>query len=618
MEDPQAADWGAWRNTMLFVADDDWQGSVYDQIGQGHMESSEAVAAEVERLRPSIDVRKVYLFEYPWNSAREKPECATALINTINGGVGYVNFFGHGSPILWTDEHVLTPQIITQLSNANEYPVISEFSCCLGQFDLPDPGSETLSQMLLAMPGAGASAIIAATREALPNDNASLGMSLYKHLMDTCQLMVGMALVAAKADDPCSNTSIYVLFGDPALRILPSPRRLQMTIADTAGRVHDTLLGGDTLQEMQALEKVVITGSVLDSSGNTDAQFGATTPAYAHVAIYNPQYITGRTDGGPDTSVRFFLPGTPVFSGNLPVHSGAFRQTVLLPRSLTFDKTGAELLGYAWEPGTIGVGYKNTLYFHGTDSSAQSIKDTTGPQISVRPVYDAAAMRSGATSFTDHIESTLPLQMEILLNDPSGINVVGTGPDEGLTMAITGVQPRTNINSKFQFAAGDYRKGSALIGFESGSLKPGTYPVQLTAQNLLGTVSHLNISLIIDDSDQVNLDHVFNIPNPMRMGQATRFFFSSTVTTTQVTNPAVQADFTIKVYSLAGKLLWVQRNASNGQPWYGRDQTGYALPPDVYLYQVTADFSNVSTADGMAGTQTVKSKIQKLVIYPPK
>ncbi len=608
VEDTQKADWSSWRNTMLFVADDDMQGPYIDPIGDGHQVNSDQTADAAKNCRPSLNLEKVYLFEYPWNANREKPECATAIKNAINNGVGYVNFFGHGSSVLWTDEHVLTVPLAAQLSNANQYPFISEFSCSLGEFDVPD--NTTLSQVLLEMSGGGAIATFAATREASSDANKTLGISLYSDLLDTLsEASIGMAMIAAKAENPGSNTSIYALFGDPSLRIVPPSRRMQVAVTDTNGKANDTL---------QALEKVEITGQILDTNGNPDAHYGANAPAYVHIGIYNPDYTTGRTDGGADTSVRFWLPGTPVFSGNAAVHNGVFKQAALLPRSLTFDTDSALLNAYAWEGPTVGVAFNDMLYFHGTAPSSSLTKDSLGPQISVRPIYDAASMQSSAVSFTNHIESSLPLQIEILLSDPNGINVIGSGPDEGLTMEIPGVQGRCNINSKFQFAAGDYRKGSAIIGFESGSLKPGSYSVALTAQNLLGTISRLTFAVAIDDSNKLNLDHVLNIPNPMRMGQSTRFFFSPTLTTTQNTSPPIQASFTIKIYSLAGRLLKVIGNAQNGESWDGRDQTGYVLPPDVYLYQVAAAYQNTYTGDGLSGPANVKSKIQKLVIYPPK
>jgi hypothetical protein len=53
--------------------------------------------------------------------------------------------------------------------------------------------------------------------------------------------------------------------------------------------------------------------------------------------------------------------------------------------------------------------------------------------------------------------SLLPLKCEIELYDENGIDVTGTGPDEGLTMEIKGTLSRRNINHKFQFRDADFR-----------------------------------------------------------------------------------------------------------------------------------------------------------------
>jgi hypothetical protein len=66
----------------------------------------------------------------------------------------------------------------------------------------------------------------------------------------------------------------------------------------------------------------------------------------------------------------------------------------------------------------------------------------------------------------------------------------------------------------------------------------------------------------------------------------------------------------IKIYSLSGRLLRVIKNAGNGEIWDGRDQTGYQLPPNIYLYQVTAWYPQQD--------KQVQSKIEKIVMHPPK
>lgn len=612
-----AADWSSWRNTMLLVADDDMQQNACDGICRapnesGHAVSSERLAAAVQAARPWMDLRKVYEYDYPWNSIREKPEATAALVNQINSGVGYVNYFGHGSYTYWSDEHLLRPNVVPLFYNVNRYPFISSFSCGVSTFDSPNYTS--LAESFFNASKAGVIASFASTRGAMPDDNEFLGINLYDSLFTSQSPTFGMAILNAKlatGGTSRGNNNVYMLLGDPSIRLLNVSRRVVLKLYTMNGK-----LLGDTLMAMQQL---TIKGTVVDQNGVVDGNFGNTAPgsptASVQVAIFNPPEETGRKDGGTcdmidgKNTVQWLRPGKPIFSAQTTVHNGLFEQTAIIPRSIVFDKSGARLTAYAWD-GAVAGGGCDSLFFHGTDTSASRIKDTVGPGITMRPVYDIESMRTSAVSFTDHIVSSLPLKCETDLFDQSGINVIDNGPDQGLTMEIPGIISRRNINYKFQFAEGDFRKGTAVLSFEENSLTPGNYNLQITAQDLLGNVSRAKFVLEITDANTFALDHVFNTPNPMRMGESTRFFFYPSTTTTQNVMPALEFKIVIKIYSLGGRLLRVIKNASNGESWNGSDQTGYPLPPNIYLYQVTADYPSQE--------KTIKSKIQKLVIHPPR
>ncbi|GAG08123.1 unnamed protein product, partial [marine sediment metagenome] len=150
------SDYGAWRNRALLVADDDMQRGERDPISSSspHHVSSDMIEREIIAKDSSVDIRKVYLFEYEWNVLYEKPEASRALINEINNGVAFVNFFGHGSDHVWADEHILLNETVGSLYNEKRYPVITSFSCSVGRFD--KPGHESLSGTLVRAMNAGA------------------------------------------------------------------------------------------------------------------------------------------------------------------------------------------------------------------------------------------------------------------------------------------------------------------------------------------------------------------------------------------------------------------------------------------------------------------------------
>jgi hypothetical protein len=605
MEDPAVADFGGWRNRVLLVADDDMQGTKIDQLTTQHMESSEIIDTIIEHLRPAVDMRKVYLFEYEWNSLREKPEAGQALINGINNGTAIVNYFGHGSAEVWADEHILLPENIGNMQNERQYPLISSFSCAVGKFDQPGQ-KRSLAEYLVLASKSAAIATISAMREAYASDNEKLARNFFSSVFDTTDTAartLGEALALAKSQSRDDNQKVYSFLGDPSIQVLRPARKISLSITDNQGKPIDSL---------KALMQVTVKGTIMQSNGTPDAQFGtAASPANVLVSMFNPAFIAMRKDNGPLPNVTYKMPGTPIFAGQTQVINGTFEQRILVPKNVTFDKNGANLTAYVWDGPVSALGNKKDFLFHGFSTS--SVVDTTGPTISVRPVYKSASAGADAStgmgaSFTDRITAPLPLTIEIALFDSNGIDIVSTGPDEGLTFEVPGVVARKNINYKFQFSQGDYRRGSAGWSFNEGSMTPGTYAIQVTSQDLLGNASRKSIAIEITAPLELALYHVFNYPNPMRMGDSCRFYFDLSKTVNQSVDDRVKVS--IRLFTLSGRLVRVFNDVKRGEVFNGKDNFNNRLSPGVYLYQMIAE--------DKLQQKVVKSKIEKLAINPPR
>jgi hypothetical protein len=615
-EDPTVANIGGWRNRMLLVADDDMQGPKVDNVSPTHTSSSELVDVLVGTLAPAVDMRKVYLFDYPWDAQYEKPEAAQALMNTINNGVAIVNYFGHGADNVWADEHILLPENIVNMVNDGRYPIVNSFSCSVGKLD--KPGSKhSLSEYLVVAAKSGAIAAISATREAYAANNEKLAVNFYAGVFDTVDSTAarsyGEALVNSKHICGDDNQKIYAYLGDPSVSFTRPDRRISLTIAGDNGAVLDTV---------KALQLVTVRGVVgtagAAGAGGPDAAFGTNQAQQVNVLVsmFNPPYPTTRKDGGTHSNPAYREPGTPLFMGTAQVTGGAFTQRVLIPKNVSFDKAGARLTAFAWraqDVTNVGTGAKNDVVFHGYAEHA--VSDTSGPMISVRPVYTATVATSSdassakGASFTDKISASCPFTLEIDVFDSNGVDAVSTGPDEGLSYEITGPknQARKNINQQFQFLSGDYRRGNAMIAFDANNTWPvGTYKMTISGQDLLGNVSHRNITMDIIDQQDLELYHVFNYPNPMRLGDTCRFYFDLSRATVQQNTD--EARVMIRLYTLSGRLLRVFENVKRGQAFDGRDFFGHLLSPGVYLYQISAANQQ----------KTVKSKIEKLAINPPR
>jgi hypothetical protein len=626
METPEA-DFGPWRNSILLVSDDDRQGGGPDYIR--HHEGNEHIEDRIRIDRPSMEVRKLYLFEYEWNDLYQKPEASIGLFNEVNNGVSCVNFFGHGSEEAWADEYILTKDMVGNFNNYKKYPVVLSFSCSVGRFD--NLGKPCLSGLLVTIPMSGAIATISSARSAFASVNTEMAKNFFKILYQKDSLdavgrrseprnwTLGQAYMYTKAIENV-NLKHYVYIGDPSIRHMEITDSVEMeitaiddsplddTIMTVITDVNDTIL--DTLQIMKALQKIVIQGSIV-RNGIINTSFGSANDTdFIQIGLYNPeQDSVKRKDGGTDTDPNYSLPGSPLFVGKTEVKYGKFRQEVFLPRNVPFKKYGVSLKAYAWDGIQCGTGYRDDIIFFGTDTSI--VTDNTGPRISVRPVYeyDTEQIWDAGAGFTDKISSTLPLGFEINLWDESGIDRTGIGPDEGLTIEIPGVV-KQSLNDKFSFSEGKYTQGCASHHFDIGDIDQGMYDMIINALDMLGNTSEATISLEILNPEDLKLHHTFNYPNPVRMGSTTKFYFYHSKATAESYG---DLEATIKIYTLSGKLIRVFKSAKNGEIWNLTDQRGHVLTPNVYLYRVSVKMLD----SGYGNEKIVKSPIKKIVIVPP-
>jgi len=598
MEDPRVAKFDSWRNRVLLSADDDQQGAREDRTDPSHTYSSELISRIIDNGRPDIVQKKIYLFEYGWDERYHKPAATRAFINEINSGAALVNWFGHGSMSQIADEMLFSKDQIPALENRGRYPLFSMFSCSVGRND--QPGSESLAAMLVKQPMGGGIAAVASAREVYADKNQNLSVSFFSELLgisDNAELSVGGALARAKIRYIHIDNRYYTLFGDPSIQIMGPGNGVEgLKITNAAGAAIDTL---------KALQRVTIKGRA-GGAGDGDS-------AYVAITLFNPpQDSVRRKDGGKfDTVTAYGLPGSPVFSATRVRvgKNGEFEQPIQLPMNLAFRKPGVKLSVYAWNErkaaaGAIGAGYIGDLIFDGTDESVNT-SDTAGPKISVRPVYNSEAMDRAGLFVKNRITTQLPVTLEIKIEDESGINKVSGGPDEGISIEVKGALSKRGINHLFDFDTGSFTQGKAIVAFEENMLGGGTYDLIISAQDLLGNVSKLSVVWEVADPSDIKLDHVINVPNPVKMGRQTRFYYTHSNVTGDL-----DVSVTIRVYSLGGRLLAVIRNPKNGEQWVPRDNKGNYLTPNVYLYQVTATSRNVG--------KTVKSKIKKLAVLPPR
>lgn len=197
---------GTWRQNALMVADNP------DYAGNFPVDSDSLAAL----LPSSFTIQKAYLGALTTSAAR------TAILSALNGGVGYLNYVGHGTVLQLAGEGLLTPNDVGTLSNSPRLPVVSLLTCLTGQYGMP--GIDGLGETLVKRVGGGAIAVFAPTAMESNAESVLLGNRLLQRLYASPAMLLGEAVRAAAAGGAQAGVSkttleTYTLLGDPALRV---------------------------------------------------------------------------------------------------------------------------------------------------------------------------------------------------------------------------------------------------------------------------------------------------------------------------------------------------------------------------------------------------------------
>jgi hypothetical protein len=197
---------GAWREQMLFVADDD--DPYFDRFNDD-MAASLPGAFQIDQfvIGPDQDVR-------------------ADLLGALNEGRRLVSYMGHGAVDIWAQEEILKTEDIGDLNQQGRLPFVVVWACLSGYFH--HPKTQSLGETLMSAPEKGAVAALVPTGETFPSDQRVMAEALFsRHLF--AEPTVGEALLASFREmDPeragqrdIINT--FVLLGDPALRLVSQP-----------------------------------------------------------------------------------------------------------------------------------------------------------------------------------------------------------------------------------------------------------------------------------------------------------------------------------------------------------------------------------------------------------
>jgi hypothetical protein len=496
--DTNQKNFGAWRKKIVFVADD---GNSEDGFTSLHQYQADQLATAVEDSYPEFDTRRIFMGSYKKNiqpNGETVPAMADDLKRTFDQGALIINFTGHGSELVWTDERILTEKTIEGLSN-DRYPFLVTATCEFGRQD--DPLQISSAERSVTLRNAGCIGLVTTARPVNATTNFNLNEAFYEALFE--QSPGGYSTIGEVFQNTKNNSTSGVanrnfsLIGDPSM-VLALPE-YSVVISSVK-----TSTGSDTLK---ALSTVTVKGEINGPDGPASTFNGVVEATlfdkekdFVTIGKNNPPFEYRQWDNA-------------VFRGKATVKDGAFEFNFIMPKNIAYQVGDGKLSMYAFDPHTQteAKGVSTSVRIGGSESNV--VSDATPPQI---------RLFMGDTTFINGGVTTSDSYLVAEFRDDNGINISGYGIGNSIIAELDNDAGTFILNDYYVTAIDTYKKGS--IRFPILGLSPGTHVLTVSAWDVHNNPAQASISFLVTDGQDLVIEDFGNYPNPFE--DVTTLFFT--------------------------------------------------------------------------------------------
>ncbi|NLK50746.1 MAG: type IX secretion system sortase PorU [Candidatus Cloacimonetes bacterium] len=548
VQNPQG---GWWRNSMVFLGDDLYNGSQtdYETI---HTQQAESAANSVN---PSIHTDRIFAWEYEYDEYQNKPGARDDMVAAINDGRLVWYYVGHGNAdSIGSEDYFNGATDMGRFNNPDRLPFFMVPSCKVSQFD--HWGFDSLGQKVVMLNNLGAIASLGATRMSNAYSNHDLMLKVLDNLANKRNYL-GYSIMAGKLGTTAlSNNSYYVLLGDPTLRVIPPERDSLLHITSPEGN--------PTLQSRQLVN---YQGSLASYTGSATAE---------------TRVLDSRTFYNLDMTTRVSQPGKTIFRGDVSTLGGDYEAAFIVPDDITNGETGT-IVTYIWDE-QAKRDYINYLYPVATSDQAVAAENLAPPEIELF-----------LGSFDYREGDTVPTKTTLLarISDDNGINITGSPGHNILLVLDNSIQP-ISVTQYFSYQQDSHTTG--ILRYPLNNLSEGPHSVQLIAFDNFNLPAVASTSFMAKKSSGLSIDRLLIYPNPMQDEAHFTFILSR------------DSQLDIGIYTVSGKRIrHIKTNGRQGFnqiPWDGKDHNGHRLANNTYFLKIKAT----------SGSQSVEAR-ERIVIY---
>ena len=523
---------GTWKNKLLLIADDQYNPSNPNSVTEiNHTLNTSNIFLT---LQDELLIQTLYGAEFS-----DQSELTNNIINSINSGIGIINYIGHGTDQSLAHELILKMDRDINLINTNNKPPIWVIgTCSFGKYI----DNICMAEELMKKDDA-AIAIISTTDGIPASTNNTYLNSFYNKISEYINgnnYRLGDVFKKAKLDFQNNECTPYKfqLFGDPAL-----PLKIHQKAEDMIIPPNNILVGNSNVINVNN-----------EYNGNS------------YIRITAPNIITSIGNN------QYEKPGSILFE------SGIFNDYINYYTPIDALYNTVKLYVMNEDNSIINNNFiqvENNISLE-LDINENILSDNQGPEITIH--YDNIPLTNNSTI-------SLPYNLRIFFTDNLPINLSGYN-FHFLKLWIDNNYSDSIILNDYPFTALSDTSGYINISLDENLFFNNQHIINIEGWDILNNYNSSTINVNISDNKNNRIFNIFNFPNP---------FKDKTFFTFQMHDPE-PISIKIDILSKNGtKLITFKDNNFNSlnyhvlpnEGWNGTDIYNQKLNNGTYFYHLT-------------------------------
>lgn len=565
---------GIWKNETCFVADD---GGNADKDKNMHMEQADAAAKTVERQASDILAGRLFFDNYVKDFSSSNPyETVTSQMNKkLREGLSLINYTGHGNTTSWSDEKVLTQQIIDKFSYS-KLPLWITATCDFCRFDAL---ATSAGESIFLNEKSGGIALYTTVRVAYADTNEIINRhfleSLFTQDANGQYPVLGDVVKETKRKHTGPRNLNFTFIGDPAIKLNLPTYKIRVSTINGKDVALDT-------PNFRAYDEVVVEGEILSQDNLSVDNFNGKLD----VKVMDSKVaITTRNNFRNESAFKYEDYKNLVYKGSTQVQNGKFSFSFYVPGNISYSGKAGKMILYASDSEQKIEAKGNFTNYKVQGTSDDPLDDHEGPEIVKLYLNDSTFVSGDKVNTTPFFYARLW--------DQTGVDITEGGVGHDVILMIDN-KPFTsyNLNSYYDNIFG--RKGEGEVRFGIPQLSAGMHEAVFKVWDVMGNPTTYTFRFEVDESLKPFITNIVATPTPAKGN--VEFHLTHN-------RPESQMKVGIMVYDIAGRLHWKHEETGSSElfkdyviDWDLRNNSGSHVRPGVYIYRAAISTNNSKEA----------------------